>query len=33
MATLVDKLAEELAENQRLAGEVKQALGRVGYEV
>ena len=33
MATLVDKLAEEMAENERLTGEVKQALVRVGYEV
>ena len=33
MATLVDELAEEIAENERLAGEVKAALARVGYEV
>ena len=33
MATLVDKLADEMAENERLAGEVRAALGRVGYEV
>jgi type I restriction enzyme M protein len=33
MATLVDKLAEEMAENERLAGEVKNALARVGYGV
>jgi type I restriction enzyme M protein len=33
MATLVDRLAEEMAENERLAGEVRRALGRVGYEV
>jgi type I restriction enzyme M protein len=33
MATLVDQLAEEMAEDERLAGEVKEALGRVGYEV
>jgi type I restriction enzyme M protein len=33
MATLVDKLAEEMAANERLAGEVKNALSRVGYEV
>jgi type I restriction enzyme M protein len=33
MATLVDKLAEEIAENERLAGEVEQALARAGYEV
>jgi type I restriction enzyme M protein len=33
MATLVDKLAGEMAENERLAVEVKLALGRMGYEV
>ena len=33
MATLVDKLAEEIAENERLAQEVKDALSRVGYEI
>ncbi len=33
MATLVDKLADEMAENERLAGDVKRALTRVGYEV
>ena len=33
MATLVDKLADEMVENKRLAGEVKAALARVGYEV
>jgi type I restriction enzyme M protein len=33
MATLVDRLADEMAENERLAGEVKAALGRVGYHV
>jgi type I restriction enzyme M protein len=33
MATLVDKLAEEMAENERLAGAVRTAMGRVGYEV
>lgn len=33
MGTLVDRLAEELAENERLAGEVRSALGRVGYEL
>jgi type I restriction enzyme M protein len=33
MATLVDTLAEEMAENERLAAEVRQALARVGYEV
>ncbi len=33
MATLVDKLADEMVGNERLAGEVKNALARVGYEV
>jgi type I restriction enzyme M protein len=33
MATLVDKLAEEMVENERLGGQVKAALGRIGYEV
>ncbi|HWX44619.1 MAG TPA: N-6 DNA methylase, partial [Solirubrobacteraceae bacterium] len=33
MATLVDRLAEEMAENERLTTEVKRALGRVGYGV
>jgi len=33
MATLVDKLADEMADNERLAGEVKRALERVGYGV
>jgi type I restriction enzyme M protein len=33
MATLVDRLAEELAENERLTGEVRDALARVGYVV
>ena len=33
MATLVDKLAEEMTENERLAGQVKAALAKVGYEV
>jgi hypothetical protein len=33
MATLVDRLAEEMAENERLARQVKDALARVGYEV
>jgi type I restriction enzyme M protein len=33
MATLVDLLAEEMAENERLAGEVKTALNRVGYDI
>jgi type I restriction enzyme M protein len=33
MAIVVDKLAEEIAEGQRLAQEVKKALARVGYDV
>jgi type I restriction enzyme M protein len=33
MATLVDQLADEIAENHRLAGEVKDALARIGYEL
>jgi len=33
MATLVDRLSQEMAENERLALDVKNALGRVGYEV
>ncbi len=33
MATLVDQLADEMAENGRLAEAVKEALARVGYEV
>lgn len=33
MATLVDQLADEMTENERLAAEVKQALARVGYEL
>ena len=33
MATLVDQLADEMAENERLAGDVKQALARLGYAV
>ena len=33
MATLVDQLAEEMAENERLAGQVKSALARIGYVV
>jgi len=32
MAELVDQLGAELKENERLAGEVKEALKRVGYE-
>jgi len=31
MATLVDKLAEQMAENERLAAEVRERLGTVGY--
>ena len=31
MAELVETLEAEMAENERLAGEVKKALGRVGY--
>ncbi|MEX2447714.1 MAG: class I SAM-dependent DNA methyltransferase [Solirubrobacterales bacterium] len=33
MAGLVDRLADELAESERLTGEVKAALGSIGYEV
>jgi len=33
MAGLVDRLAEELAESERLTAEVRKALGTVGYEV
>jgi type I restriction enzyme M protein len=33
MATLVDHLADDMAENERLAAEVKNALARVGYEL
>ncbi len=33
MATLVDRLAEEMAENERLAREVRAGLLSVGYEV
>jgi type I restriction enzyme M protein len=33
MAMLVDTLAEELAESERLVGEVKAALSRIGYEI
>jgi type I restriction enzyme M protein len=33
MATLVDKLADEMAENDRLAGEVRAAFAQVGYEL
>lgn len=33
MATVVDQLSDEMAENERLAGEVKAALAQVGYEV
>jgi type I restriction enzyme M protein len=33
MATLVDQLAEELAENERLAGQIRDGLARIGYEL
>jgi type I restriction enzyme M protein len=33
MAGLVDRLAAELAESKRLTGEVRKALGAIGYEV
>jgi len=33
MASLVDRLAEEIAENERLAGQVRAGLARVGYEL
>jgi type I restriction enzyme M protein len=33
IATLVDELADEMAENERLAREVRDALGRLGHEV
>jgi type I restriction enzyme M protein len=33
MATLVDQLADAMRENERLAGDVKNALGRIGYDV
>jgi type I restriction enzyme M protein len=33
MAGLVDRLADELAESERLAAEVKKALGAAGYEL
>lgn len=33
MATLVDRLGEEMAENDRLANEVRDALARIGYGV
>ena len=33
MATLVDQLAEEMAENERLAESVKRALSQVGYDL
>jgi type I restriction enzyme M protein len=33
MATLVDQLADEMTENERLARNVKDALARIGYEV
>jgi type I restriction enzyme M protein len=33
IATLVDTLAEEMADNERLAGQVKDVLARIGHEV
>jgi len=33
MATLVDRLAEEIDENERCTGEVREALARLGYEL
>jgi hypothetical protein len=33
MATLVDRLADEMAANERLAQDVKEGLARIGYEV
>jgi type I restriction enzyme M protein len=33
IATLVDDLAEEMGENERLAGDVRRALQSIGYEV
>ena len=33
MATLVDQLADEMAQNELLASEVKHALARIGYEI
>jgi type I restriction enzyme M protein len=33
MAILVDKLAEEMTENERLASEMRSALARIGYEI
>ena len=33
MATLVDQLANEISENERLTGAVRRALTRLGYEV
>jgi type I restriction enzyme M protein len=33
MATLIDKLADELGENEHLAKRVKDALARIGYEI
>jgi type I restriction enzyme M protein len=33
MATLIDQLAEEMAETERLAREVRAGLSRVGYEL
>ncbi len=33
MATLVDQLADEMAENERLGREVKSGLARIGYDI
>ena len=33
MAMLVDQLADEMTENERLGIEVKDALARIGYDV
>ena len=33
MAMLVDRLADEMAENERIAGQVRSGLAQIGYEV
>jgi type I restriction enzyme M protein len=33
MATLIDRLAEQMAENKRLGRDVKEALAKIGYEL
>ncbi|HXD54922.1 MAG TPA: class I SAM-dependent DNA methyltransferase [Solirubrobacteraceae bacterium] len=33
MATLVDKLSEEMHDNERLASQVRRSLARIGYEL